>query len=316
MTGSLSTWTTTARCERCLFYDGMRFFLLRRYLPPALLDDFSLDRSRTCSVCRAYTAAFDRDHLRRELAEAVDSAGTHGCLVAVSGGKDSLSTLYHVRVTLGLDATAVIFDNGFIPEEVMDQTEKCTRSLGVELVRVRAEEEEEEAFRRRVLRSRSESESPCARCSRLMNRSFARAAGERGVRVVFTGTNFFSPWWNLANPPSGKARLHQDSEANIYHLPYLAGLTHEDVRRHLDAMDARIIPVGGASSNCRVPAIVERRVRPDLGHVPELEVLALEVMVRHLPRQTALDLLDLERGKSAKAEATAVELHDTGAVEL
>jgi len=85
--------------------------------------------------------------------------------------------------------------------------------------------------------------------------------------------------------PTGRA-------LRLIHLPFALRLTHDGVREALGGLgvdlDDVTRAVGGISSNCRVPGLVQGPIARALGHVPEQEDLALEVLSGHRRREDAI----------------------------
>src|SRR5438128_11675665 len=96
----------------------MQHYMNRRAIPATLLWAYHIDDDGICNVCRAYDAAFDAERVRLQLTQLIVGARAGGAVVAFSGGKDSLSTLYIAKERLGLDVVAFLFDNGFMPSVV------------------------------------------------------------------------------------------------------------------------------------------------------------------------------------------------------
>jgi hypothetical protein len=153
-----------------------------------------------------------------------------------------------------------------------------------------------------------------------MGRRFGALADARGAPWLISGTNY-PAFWEIAVGDDGRAvgRM-QASHAlatpagrmwRVLHLPFALRLGHGALRETLRSLDVDLdevtAAVGGISSNCRVPGLVQARVGPALGHVPEQEDLALEVVSGHLSRDEALvalagkapDLVRLLPGKDA-----------------
>ncbi|MDD5639381.1 MAG: hypothetical protein PHR47_01060 [Candidatus Pacebacteria bacterium] len=58
--------------------------------------------------------------------------GDYDCLVMVSGGKDSVMTLYKIKKETGLRPLAYTFDNGFEPEQAMENIKNAVERLEVD----------------------------------------------------------------------------------------------------------------------------------------------------------------------------------------
>src|SRR5262245_51654261 len=133
------------RCSRCLLYAGMRFHLLQRQLDPEVTRTFTLDADGVCSICKAYAARLDWGLIDAELASFIlEHARADGppAIVALSGGKDSLCSLVLCVRQLKIPTVALLYDNGFIPSEVIDQARRVCETLGTpfEVVRPTADE--------------------------------------------------------------------------------------------------------------------------------------------------------------------------------
>lgn len=99
-----------------------------------------------CNVCLSYEKldavqeTFDQlsDDKKLEMlkkkTERFKGKGEYDCAVAVSGGKDSIMTLYIAVKQLGLKPLAIFVDNGFALDEMYDNVKNATDILGVDLI--------------------------------------------------------------------------------------------------------------------------------------------------------------------------------------
>ncbi|HEY0880613.1 MAG TPA: hypothetical protein VGD87_03725, partial [Archangium sp.] len=96
----------------------MPLFQIRGFARMGLLEHLTVPSRGPCSLCRAYDEAFSQQALDEELAQFETMLARRkkgpAALVAISGGKDSLSTLYLARKR-GWRVEGYLFDNGFIP---------------------------------------------------------------------------------------------------------------------------------------------------------------------------------------------------------
>ena len=277
-------------CRRCLSYEGMNHYMNRRAVPARILRAFEIGADGVCNICKAYDAALDEERRGRELVQLMAAAAKGGAVVAFSGGKDSLSTLYIARERLGLHVTAFLFDNGFIPRPVVAQSERVCRELGVELRIGRPSASEQRAFLRIVETARAEDAPPCDTCSDMITRELARVVDDVEATAVLLGTNYWIQWGEQLHAVA--VRTTRSGRSVLFaNLPFAARVTHADVLKNVKALHADVLAMPGLSSNCRVPALVQKRLGVDIGHVPELEDLSLEVMVGHRTRASALDEL-------------------------
>ena len=122
--------TVVRRCRHCA--------LPETYPGVALGDD------GTCGFCRRTPAPESRERQRRKLrakferlVEEVRGTGPYDLLMAYSGGKDSTFTLAWLRRTFDLEILALTIDNGFIPQQTMDNVRRVVDRLGIEHATVR-----------------------------------------------------------------------------------------------------------------------------------------------------------------------------------
>ncbi|MBI5496264.1 MAG: hypothetical protein HY904_14675 [Deltaproteobacteria bacterium] len=275
-------------CRRCLNYAGMRFFLNPRHVPARILAHLALDEDGVCSVCRAY--ARERvEPLHAALAQHVRERLHHGepALVLCSGGKDSVATSALVR---GLSAGPVVgflYDNGFIPAAVVERAAVTLEQLGVPLLVGRPQEPARRAFASLVLAPDPSAPPPCEACAQAMVLEALHEVDALEATLLITGSNYWAAWTDQPLPAVG-LRTPGGRDVLLVHLPYLLGRTRADTLDLLGEFGFAPAQMAGVSSNCRVPALVQERVSQDVGHVPELEDLSLEVLVGHLTRAEAI----------------------------
>jgi hypothetical protein len=295
-------WRT---CRRCLSYEGMHRLLGRTPIPIALRAGFRVDDDGVCTVCKAYDAA------ARDLAaerDAAIAAARSGAVVAMSGGKDAISTLYTAKRKLGLDVTAVMLDHGFLVDAALRQARRVCKTLDVPLVVARPGARALRRFDRAVHTSDLLDAHPCQDCGVLVHEALLAAADDCGAGAVLVGGNYFISWSQGVVRGTAPETTPKGHAVLFAHLPYLLGLTRAAVLRNVRAAGAVVVAVKGISSNCRVPAIVDDRLGASLGHIPELEELSLEVMVGHRSRRSALDEL---RRKSASGRHNVRRFYST-----
>jgi PP-loop superfamily ATP-utilizing enzyme len=287
------------RCKRCLLYSGMNFHILSRQLAPEVTRDFHIGADGVCSICTAYEAHLDWQAIDNELAMfIVDHAKADAApaIVAFSGGKDSMAALVQCVRTLKIPTVALLYDNGFIPDDVIEQATRVCEALDVPFEIARQAPTDARAFADIVDNATAKTASPCNACSAQIFKFLEAKADALGSTWLVVGTNYHAGWQqpitalNTRKTPRGRL-------IRRIHLPFAMRMTHDDTLSILDDLGAVIHKQRGASSNCRVPEIVQGRIAKSLGHPTELEDLSLEVMAGHLTRQAAL--AELARIESA-----------------
>jgi hypothetical protein len=286
-----------AMCRRCLLTAGMPLWLVPAHLPAALLP-ISLDDDGVCGVCRSFLRDVDDDALADEVEQCAFEVAAVGrpAILALSGGKDSLATLALCR-THDIDVVAALYDNGFIPPAVIARAQAVCARLGVEFVVLRADDDDARGIASAVADASPTSTAPCLHCAAQMGRRFGALADERGAPWLISGTNY-PAHWTIDDDGAGTIRASHAMGTpagrvwRVLHLPFALRITHTALRGTLADigvdLDEVTAAVGGISSNCRVPGLVQARVGAALGHVPEQEDLALEVLVGHRERDDAL----------------------------
>lgn len=117
------------RCERCLL--------------PETQETISYDIEDICNVCRQHEYkkekvdwAAKKEELR-QLIEEYRGKGPYDCIIPFSGGKDSTFTAYYLVKEFGIKPLIVSFDHGFYRPQVLNDTVKTLKKLGVDFHRYR-----------------------------------------------------------------------------------------------------------------------------------------------------------------------------------
>lgn len=280
-------------CKHCLFYDGIPFFLEGNTIGAHRVKEFRINDNGICSVCTDYgesNEAAHREKSRSTLLESLRMKQGTPSVIAVSGGKDSLSSLYLARRVLGLDLVALFYDSGFILPGVIAQLRNVCRALAVPLREITTTKSAYQELQASVNEALPGDTPPCHHCSRHFLRSAAELAHELGTKHILVGANHFLEWPDDGPPTGISARRHGHRNIYLSALPYLFNVTRDQTLRHLAELGAIACDsTSGVSTNCQVPELVQRRLGESLGHVAELEMLSLEVLVGHLPRTTAAE---------------------------
>lgn len=111
------------RCTKCIL--------------PETHETIVFDGEGVCNICRQhdYKRSIDWSAKKAELDELIARyKGKHDydCIVPFSGGKDSTFTLYYLVKEYQLKPLVVRFDHGFLRPNLIDNTTRIIRSLGVD----------------------------------------------------------------------------------------------------------------------------------------------------------------------------------------
>jgi len=129
--------SSNTHCQRCLLPAGVHlrddFYPVG---PQALPDTLHVKRielspNGLCEFCIRYLHNYDANWLEQELLGFLQALKASGqpLLLALSGGKDSLSCLFLMREVLDFPVKAFTYDNGFLPGEVLEQTARICEEL-------------------------------------------------------------------------------------------------------------------------------------------------------------------------------------------
>lgn len=296
-------------CRRCLFEEAMPLWLIPEHLPAALLP-ITVNHHGLCNVCEVYLRDIDEGLLADEADQLAFDVAASGrpALLALSGGKDSLATLAVCRAR-DIDVVAVLYDNGFVPAPVIARARAVCDAVSVPFSVIVADPDDARAIAAAVASPSPSSPAPCMACARQMGRHFAAWCDRLEASWIVSGTNYPAHWQHSDHTghDDGQRWRIQASHGllsptgrtlRLIHLPYALRLTHDDVRAALGGLgvdlDEVTRAVGGISSNCRVPGLVQGPVARAIGHVPEHEDLALEVLSGHRRREDAIAELRLK----------------------
>ncbi|WP_460634202.1 N-acetyl sugar amidotransferase [Larkinella terrae] len=170
------------RCSRCVL--------------DTTVSDIWFDDAGVCKYCHIHDE-MDRLHplenMEKDLKRIVNRIKrdgrdkTYDCIVGVSGGRDSIHTLYMAR-QLGLRPLAVYFDNGWNTDIAVSNIRKATDLLRVDLRRVKADREEVIDLQRAFLKaSVPDADIPTVYA---IHSVLYETAAKEGVRYILNGHSF------------------------------------------------------------------------------------------------------------------------------
>jgi N-acetyl sugar amidotransferase len=113
------------RCQRCII--------------PETHETIVFDDQGVCNICRQHEfkqTTIDWAQRKNELHELIEQYRgryDYDCIVPFSGGKDSTWTLYYLVKEFGLKPLVLRFDHGFLRPNVLENSIRTVRKLGVDL---------------------------------------------------------------------------------------------------------------------------------------------------------------------------------------
>jgi PP-loop superfamily ATP-utilizing enzyme len=231
-------------------------------------------------------------------------------VVAFSGGKDSTVSLYLARQKFKLNVRAVLVDNGFIPQAVIDNGRAFCERMEVQLVILPIEFA---SHVRELLRQDFKTGYPCYKCTELFHERIREYCSTNRINRVILGRN----WWRWLEPEVRSVRRLKDertgTEMQFISLPFALQLNEAVVRGILKEQGWRAVDIHGNSTNCLIPGMVEHHVWKRLGYHPELNLLSREVISGYLDKETARRQLSDIRDLSADLRRTIDEKLSAGA---
>ncbi len=175
--------TNVKRCRECIL--------------PEIKNHIELDKEGKCEFCRrtheaagidtdfsfeAISAEKKREIFKKKINK-YKGSGDYDCIVAVSGGKDSIMTLY-IAVQLGLRPLALFIDNGFALKEMYGNIRNAVEILGVDSIIYRISEMS--SLFKTMLKSRKHIYY-CRVCHILLEKYIKDMCLKHGIRLILGG---------------------------------------------------------------------------------------------------------------------------------
>lgn len=277
----IKTWINTGQnpfikpveCRECLF--------------DTRIPNIYIGQDGLCNMCMTYKQNFKPEILTSELETFMNTPREKGtnldAVVAFSGGKDSTVSLYLARKKFNLDVVAVLVDNGFIPEKVIENGRSFCKKMGVRLVildinfapyvKIMMDEDFKNGY-------------PCYKCTEMFHEEIQKYCVSNRINRIILGRN----WWRWLEPVRSVRWLKDEkSGLNIQFLslPFALQLTENSVKTMLEKEGWSPVKIHGNSTNCLIPGLVEYTLYKRLGYHPELNLLSREVITGYLDREKA-----------------------------
>jgi hypothetical protein len=117
------------RCKRCVMPETPNYVTLTGGICNICRQTEELERKITIKKTYNFQALLEKTNQIRRT-----RGGQPDCVIGISGGKDSLMTLYIAKEQLGLSPLGVFIDNGFATEELFDNAMNAADALGIDLI--------------------------------------------------------------------------------------------------------------------------------------------------------------------------------------
>ncbi|MCC8068320.1 MAG: phosphoadenosine phosphosulfate reductase family protein [Ruminococcus sp.] len=167
---------------------------------PEVPNHIEFDSNGLCSSCREFkninietpsniknfdskTPEEKKEIFLKKISKYKSKESKYDCLVAVSGGKDSIMTLYTAH-KLGLNPLALFIDNGFALQDMYDNIKNATDILNIDCLMFRTNE------MKRIFKYFIESTKPiyyCRVCHILLEVLIKDVCNQYGIKLILGG---------------------------------------------------------------------------------------------------------------------------------
>ena len=273
------------QCQRCLF--------------DTRVPNIYITKKNICNMCYTYEKNFNLAVLKAELDQFIAKergpGAQYDAVVGFSGGKDSTVSLCIAVEEFGLRVLAVLVDNGFIPQEVIENGREVCDKLGVPL---RIERIDFAPKVNELLETNFATGYPCNICTILFHDVLTSVCVEQKVNRVILGRN----WWRMLAPVVKGVRIVEAPgvgwNIEFISLPFVLQLKEKDQESYLQRVGWKAKNIHGDSTNCLIPGFVEKVVYDRIGYHPELNLLSREVIAGFIDKEKALEKLSSVRDLS------------------
>ncbi len=230
-----------------------------------------------CQYCNTYQTHHDPAILESELRYFIQSSAQAPVVVALSGGKDSLTALY-LAVQIGLRPRCLMYQNGFIPQAVVTATQQHCERLGVPLDIVEdslyAAFAQEYTLNQQTLEAKTGADF-CGLCSQKLNHIAREYMHQHQARWLLFGNKTYA---RLTPQVSALKQHFTHDDFFYYSLNFLFLLRLKWPQQHkiLQELGWKDPGLTGYTSNCLIPGFVAQARQRKLGYHPEQSYLAME----------------------------------------
>lgn len=296
--------SSNSHCQRCLLPAGVH--LRDEFYPvgPQALPDFlrvkqiELNPNGLCEFCTRYLQNYDSDWLEQELLGFLQALKASGkpLLLALSGGKDSLSCLFLLREVLDIPVQAFTYDNGFLPEEVLNQTARICDALKTPWERIKnplydAFQAEYRPDSQGRLMAQTGLDF-CQICAGQVKNLLMQICERDGLRFVAFGNKTYT---RLTPKVSCLKTLPtpQGGQVHLIHLLFALRTNTTQQAEILSELNWKDPGLGGYTSNCLVPGLVAAARKRKTGFASDAGYIEMEYRSGAYSAEELLQMLQI-----------------------
>lgn len=295
------------KCLNCLIPEGTTFLddfftVANNYQAnKANISQVRLNQDGLCNYCSLYRQNYDREIIKAEINEFIHAPQTnpkYSAIVALSGGKDSISALVLAKKYLNLNILAFTYDNGFIPSGVIEQAKRICQDLDVDYLVAKKElydEFQEEYF----LNSSGVWEAKtgvdfCRICSRQIWLHLKQLMLEKNIFRVIYGNKTYT---KLEPKVSSLKRFYlekdglQEESRNI-NLLFALQISISEQDQLLQMVGWQDPGLAGYTSNCLIPGFTGYPRSKKINYEAETGYLEMELRSSAYTREEAEKLIE------------------------
>jgi hypothetical protein len=258
-----------------------------------------LNEDNICQYCFEYNKNFDKEYIQDEIVYFIKGKDySSKALVALSGGKDSLSALFLASKILDMKVIAFTYDNGFIPNFVIEQSKRICDELDIEYIIQKKElykEFKEEYFiEGNKIKARTGLDF-CQICSKKINEVQNNLSEKYGITKVIYGNKIYT---KLSPKVSClKKTTFNDSNGNLQNILNINLLfalgtdlsIQEKILKELKWEDPKLT---GYTSNCLIPGFVSLPRYESLGFHNDSGYIEMELRSGLYNKKQVEDILN------------------------
>ncbi|ENN95776.1 PP-loop domain protein [Methanocaldococcus villosus KIN24-T80] len=234
-----------------------------------------------CVDCLTYKKyPIDFNKLKKEVEETLEKIKKENkkyqCILAFSGGKDSVVALKLLKEEFKINPICVLVDNNYLSEDVIKNAINVTKYYNTDLIIINRD------FTWLFNEVLNRCESPCRRCSRLILREVWRVAKLLGIKYIITGHEL----------PFGHSAI-RDMKDGIKMIRLLAPykIREEEKYELIKDLPWKKPNLYGYTTNCLILGVALERFYQKYGFSFEIDRIAAMVRLGLLNKEKAKEFL-------------------------